>query len=106
VAFVLWYSAVAALGSGRAGLLTGVAPVAAAASGALLGAGAPAVPVWCGVVVVFGGLVIGLRGRPGRPPERPVAAAGGHTVDVADLPPVTVVREPERSASRTGTMDL
>ena len=104
VAFVLWYSAVGALGSGTAGLLTGVAPVAAAASGALLGGGLPAAPVWCGMFVVFCGLVIGLRGRPGRSPGRPVAA-GGPPVGVADRPPISHVREPERSASRTGTMD-
>ena len=55
VAFLLWYFAVDALGSGRAALLTGVAPVAAAVSGALLGAGIPAVPVWLGIVVVIGG---------------------------------------------------
>ena len=33
VAFILWYSCVAALGAGRAGLLTGIAPVAAAMIG-------------------------------------------------------------------------
>ena len=37
VAFVLWYSAVGRLGAGRAGLLGGVAPIAAAATGMLLG---------------------------------------------------------------------
>ena len=63
VAFLLWYSAVDALGSGRAALLTGVAPVAAAVSGALLGAGMPGVPVWLGIVVVIAGLVLGLLRR-------------------------------------------
>ena len=33
VAFVLWYSTVAALGPGRVGLLTGIAPVSAALTG-------------------------------------------------------------------------
>ena len=33
VAFILWYSCVHSLGAGRAGLLTGVAPIAAAAIG-------------------------------------------------------------------------
>lgn len=61
VAFLLWYSAVAALGSGRAALLTGVAPVAAAVSGAILGSGLPGPPVWLGMVVVVAGLAIGLR---------------------------------------------
>ena len=33
VAFILWYSCVRSLGAGRAGLLTGIAPVAAAVIG-------------------------------------------------------------------------
>ena len=97
VAFVLWYSAVAALGSGRAGLLTGVAPVAAAASGALLGAGLPTAPVWCGMVAVCCGLVLGLRGGPGRAAERAESVPGEA--------PVTNAGEPDRSAARAGTMD-
>jgi drug/metabolite transporter (DMT)-like permease len=60
VAFLLWYFAVQALGSGRAALLTGVAPVAAAVSGALLGAGLPGLPVWLGMLVVIAGLATGL----------------------------------------------
>lgn len=63
VAFLLWYSAVAALGSGRAGLLTGIAPISAALGGALLGAGVPGAPVWAGMLVVLGGLAIGLGRR-------------------------------------------
>ncbi|MGL4177046.1 MAG: EamA family transporter, partial [Dermatophilaceae bacterium] len=60
VAFVLWYSAVRALGSARAGLLTGVAPIAAAAAGAALGAGWPRPAVWVGILVVGVGLAAGL----------------------------------------------
>lgn len=60
VAFVLWYSSVGRLGSGRAGLLTGVAPVAAAATGVALGAPAPRPLVWVGIAVVAGGLALGL----------------------------------------------
>ncbi len=62
LAFVLWYSSVARLGAGRAGLLTGIAPVAAAASGVLLGEPAPRALVWAGIAVVAGGLVLGLPG--------------------------------------------
>ena len=40
-AFVLWYSSVRRLGASRAGLLTGIAPVAAAVSGVLLGGRRP-----------------------------------------------------------------
>lgn len=60
VAFVLWYSAVRHLGPGRAGLLTGVAPVAAAVTGIALGGPAPRPLVWVGVAVVAGGLALGL----------------------------------------------
>ncbi|WAL67367.1 DMT family transporter [Amycolatopsis cynarae] len=56
VAFLLWYSTVAALGSDRVGLLTGVAPVAAALAG-----GGPSTPlVWFGIAVVVAGLAVGL----------------------------------------------
>jgi drug/metabolite transporter (DMT)-like permease len=61
VAFVLWYSSVGILGPGRAGLLTGVAPAAAALSGVLLGAPAPKPLVWAGIAVVAAGLALGLR---------------------------------------------
>lgn len=63
VAFVLWYSCVRRLGAARAGLLTGVAPVVAAAAGVALGGPAPQPLVWVGVVVVAGGLVVGLPAR-------------------------------------------
>jgi drug/metabolite transporter (DMT)-like permease len=64
VAFVLWYGAVARLGADRAGLLTGVAPVAAAAAGVALGLPVPGPAVWLGIAGVVAGLVLGLR----RPP--------------------------------------
>ncbi|MEV5842391.1 DMT family transporter [Streptomyces sp. NPDC051985] len=63
VAFVLWYSTVRAVGAGRAGLLTGIAPLAAAAASAAGGTGAPAPSVWAGIGVVVIGLVVGLRPR-------------------------------------------
>lgn len=62
VAFVLWYSSVGRLGANRAGLLTGVAPVAAATVGVLLGAPVPPPLVWVGIAVVAAGLALGLRG--------------------------------------------
>jgi drug/metabolite transporter (DMT)-like permease len=61
VAFVLWYSSVGRLGAGRAGLLAGVAPVAAAVTGVLLGGPAPRPLVWAGMAVVAAGLALGLR---------------------------------------------
>jgi len=67
-AFVLWYWTVGRLGAGRAGLLGGVAPIAAAAIGVLLGGPVPRPLVWAGVAVVLGGLALGLRARPHRGP--------------------------------------
>jgi len=65
VAFVLWYSCVRRLGAARAGLLTGVAPVAAAAMGTALGEPAPRPLVWLGIATVAAGLVLGLPGGRG-----------------------------------------
>jgi drug/metabolite transporter (DMT)-like permease len=62
-AFVMWYTSVGRLGASRAGLLAGVAPVAAAATGVLLGGAAPRPPVWAGIAVVATGLALGLRAR-------------------------------------------
>ena len=59
VAFVLWYGAVGSLGSGRAALLCGVAPVAAALVGIATTGHAPALPVWGGIALVLGGLAVG-----------------------------------------------
>lgn len=68
VAFVLWYSCVERIGSARAGLLTGVAPIAAAVAGVTLGGPVPGAMVWLGVAVVAGGLALGFR------PAAPAAA--------------------------------
>lgn len=69
-AFVLWYSTVVSLGAGRAGLLTGIAPVSAAVAGILAGSNAPSLYVWIGILVVIVGLTIGLWSRPiSRQPE-------------------------------------
>lgn len=61
VAFVLWWTSVGRLGAGRAGLLTGVAPVAAAFAGVLLGGAVPRPLVWAGIAVTAAGLALGLR---------------------------------------------
>lgn len=66
-AFVLWYSAVSALGPGRVGLLTGIAPVSAALTGVATGSRAPTALMWAGIAVVMAGLAVGLRED--RPPE-------------------------------------
>lgn len=81
-AFLLWYSAVAAVGSGTIGLLTGIAPVSAALVGAALGGQLPGPSVWAGVAVVLGGLGTGLaRRRSNRPRTTPETAMRANLVD-------------------------
>jgi drug/metabolite transporter (DMT)-like permease len=63
VAFVLWYSTVAAFGAARVGLLTGIAPVSAAMAGTLTDGRVPSLLVWTGILVVAAGLAVGLRGE-------------------------------------------
>lgn len=58
-AFLLWYSCVSRIGAAKAGLLTGMAPVAAAVTGVILGGPAPSVSVVAGISVVVGGLAFG-----------------------------------------------
>ncbi|KAA9159978.1 DMT family transporter [Amycolatopsis acidicola] len=90
VAFLLWYSTVAALGSGRVGLLTGVAPVSAALTGP-----APGPLVWTGIAVVGAGLALGLATRSGESgnPAGPAAdlqdVTPGRSAPGAHLPGVT-----------------
>jgi drug/metabolite transporter (DMT)-like permease len=69
VAFVLWYTSVRRLGTGRAGLLTGIAPIAAAAAGVALGGALPGPLVWAGVALVAAGLALGLRSGAAAAPE-------------------------------------
>ena len=61
VAFILWYTCVRRLGAGPAGLLTGVAPVAAAVIGIPVTGALPAAAVWVGVGLIACGLALGLR---------------------------------------------
>jgi drug/metabolite transporter (DMT)-like permease len=63
IAFILWYSTVAALGAGTVGLLTGVAPISAAFTGMATGGHTPGPLVWAGVFVVVAGLAAGLFHR-------------------------------------------
>jgi drug/metabolite transporter (DMT)-like permease len=60
LAFILWYTCVHRLGTGRAGLLSGVAPVAAAVIGIALTGVLPAAPVWAGIALIACGLAVGL----------------------------------------------
>ncbi|GAB3174204.1 DMT family transporter [Myceligenerans halotolerans] len=65
--FLLWYTAVGRLGPGRAGLFTGIVPVAAAVGGVLLGEPVPGPAVWLGIAVVGAGVAVGMRA--GRSPS-------------------------------------
>ncbi|MEU4622964.1 DMT family transporter [Actinoplanes sp. NPDC023801] len=77
VAFLLWYTCVARIGAGPSGLLTGVAPIAAAVTGVALGGPAPAPPVWLGIAAVAAGLALGLSTRTAPSPAgRPPAPTG------------------------------
>ncbi len=87
VAFVLWYACVSRLGAGRAGLLTGIAPIAAAMAGVALGGPAPRPQVWAGIAVVALGLVLGLR---------TAAPHGGPS----PVPPGSSARSPSAEAVR------
>jgi len=92
VAFVLWYGAVAALGPARAGLLTGVVPVAAAGLGAVLGGPVPGPLVWAGISLVAVGLVLGVSDGPVHRGAAVAVQAAGRTSASAGaaacLPPV------------------
>ncbi|OIK03703.1 DMT family transporter [Streptomyces monashensis] len=87
VAFVLWYSTVRAAGSGRAGLLTGIAPLAAAAVGTVTGSGTPSPSVWLGIAVLILGLIGGLRPR-----DVPAEEVTGPACSATTAPPPTSAR--------------
>jgi drug/metabolite transporter (DMT)-like permease len=96
VAFVLWYSSVGLLGPSRAGLLTGVAPAAAAVTGVLLGGPAPRPLVWAGMAVVGGGLAAGLRASTG-------SGTGTGTGETETRPTRGVVRPPRAARAARST---
>jgi drug/metabolite transporter (DMT)-like permease len=62
VAFILWYSCVHRLGAGRAGLLAGIAPVAAAVVGVPVAGAMPVAAVWAGIAFIAFGDAAGLAG--------------------------------------------
>lgn len=111
VAFLLWYSTVAALGPGRVGLLTGIAPVSAALTGIATGSRPPTPLMWTGMAVVVAGLVAGLwtRSEPAPAVGRGAAAVGPDAVpgpdaaagrDVAAIDPDVALSGPDVAASR------
>jgi drug/metabolite transporter (DMT)-like permease len=68
VAFLAWYGGVARLGVARAGLFTGLFPVAAVLAEAALGGGL-ALRALAGALVVAGGVVLGARGGAAAPAD-------------------------------------
>jgi drug/metabolite transporter (DMT)-like permease len=60
VTFVLWYSAVATLGAGQVGLLTGISPISAAVAGIVTADQLPRPVAWLGIFIVVSGLALGL----------------------------------------------
>jgi len=89
MAFVLWYTCVERVGAARAGLLTGIAPIAAAATGVALGGPRPSLLVWVGVAVVAAGLALGLTKRDrvrlgAAPPEGDLEGGLPHGTTLAD----------------------
>jgi drug/metabolite transporter (DMT)-like permease len=82
VAFLLWYTCVARIGTGPAGLLAGVTPIAAAVTGVALGGPVPAPLVWAGTATVAAGLALGLSARTTRPAV-PVHAPADRTLTPA-----------------------
>ena len=97
VAFLLWYSSVAALGPGLVGLLAGIAPIAAALTGMLTGGAAPGPLVWLGILVVLAGLATGLRARPPAPATAPPSPPA---LQEGDLLPCSATTTPSPSGSR------
>jgi drug/metabolite transporter (DMT)-like permease len=86
VAFVLWYSCVRHLGAGRAGLLTGIAPVAAAVIGIPITGDVPALPVWAGVGLIAAGLALGIGQRSAWSEPRHTADFDGMTSGAHTMP--------------------
>ncbi|MFE2309065.1 DMT family transporter [Streptomyces sp. NPDC059411] len=86
VAFLLWYRTVAAVGSGRAGLLTGIAPLAAAGAGAVTGSGVPGPAVWLGLAVLIAGLAAGLRPEPAPVRDPAPERSTGASTDTSAAP--------------------
>ncbi|WP_394825777.1 DMT family transporter [Pendulispora albinea] len=69
LAFLLWYSAIVRLGADRAGLFTGLVPVAAAGASMALGTGRPSGAQLVGMALVVFGVLVGLGAKSASRPE-------------------------------------
>jgi drug/metabolite transporter (DMT)-like permease len=102
VAFLLWYSTVAALGPGPVGLLTGIAPVSAALAGILTGSRVPGPLVWLGLLVVIAGLATGLRAPSTQPARTEPARTEPARTEPARTEPART--EPARTELQEGDL--
>lgn len=99
-AFVLWYGAVASLGSGRAALLCGIAPVSAALVGAVTTGHVPGPYVWLGIGVVLAGLAVGMApSRRMHAPTRATASGGSSSRASAASSPARAASSPATGAA-------
>ncbi|MET8870176.1 DMT family transporter [Nonomuraea sp. NPDC004580] len=69
IAFFLWYRSLPKLGPGRAGLFAGLIPVAAIATGAVLGVATPTAYDLVGAGLVITGIMVGLTAARSGGPE-------------------------------------
>ncbi|GII93166.1 membrane protein [Sinosporangium siamense] len=81
-AFLLWYSALQRLGTGKAGLFAGLIPIGTMITAMVVGLGMPTIGEWGGAVLVVAGIVIGLKAQESpaedagtRPPRVPATAS-------------------------------
>jgi drug/metabolite transporter (DMT)-like permease len=105
VAFILWYSCVHSLGSARAGLLTGVAPVAAAVIGVPVTGSMPAAAVWGGIALIASGLALGLGAPSDVTSGRRVDSGGAPSSGFRTHSSSTIGPSPHASG-RSGTADI
>ncbi len=97
IAFLLWYSAVSALGADRAGVLVGLMPVSGLAVSLLLGMQDFRLSQVIGVALVSSGVVVGLR-------RREFGEPGAFDVEVLD--DVAADDRDHDRAQRPGERDL
>ncbi|RZE59639.1 EamA family transporter [Streptomyces albidoflavus] len=88
VAYVLWFTALDLIGAERAVLFSGLVPLSAVATSAVLGTGAPGAGHLVGAVAVVAGLVVGtVERRPARLRGRVAPGGEGEAPWVSDSVP-------------------
>lgn len=103
LAFVLWYTCVRRLGAGRAGLLTGVAPVAAAVIGIPVTGAVPGAAVWAGIGLIACGLALGFSDDRVAGQSTPAPARTERMPDISSSSPKS--NRPSKSSNRPTGLD-